>query len=325
MRILTGVQPSGKLHLGNYFSAIHKILNYQEKADLLLFIANLHAITTFSSKENLKENTISAALDLLALGVNPEKTIFWVQSEIPEVTELSWYLSGSITVSQLQLAHSFKDKVAKGFTPGAGLFTYPILMAADILLFSSEKVPVGKDQKQHLEITRDIAERFNAQFGNILTIPEPDIDESTATIPGVDGAKMSKSYKNTIDLFGTEKEIKKAVMSIVSDSKEIAEPKNPDESVIFQIHKLFLNEKETSELRNRYLAGGVGYGDLKKSLLETVMDHFAPFRKKREDLQNDLGYVNSVLNSGKEKAKSIAEKKIKEVRDALGIYPFSIK
>lgn len=209
MKILTGVQPSGKLHLGNYFSAIRKILHYQNKAELMLFIANLHALTTFTSKENLKENTISAALDLLALGVDPDKTVFWIQSDVPEVTELTWYLSQSITVSQLQLAHSFKDKVAKGFVPGAGLFTYPILMASDILLYSADKVPVGKDQKQHLEFARDIAERFNSSYGNTLTVPEPDIDENTATIPGVDGAKMSKSYKNTIDLFGTEKEIKK--------------------------------------------------------------------------------------------------------------------
>ncbi|WP_411823221.1 tryptophan--tRNA ligase [Leptospira sp. 'Mane'] len=322
MKILTGVQPSGKLHLGNYFSAIGKILNYQNKAELMLFIANLHALTTFSSKENLKENTISAALDLLALGVDPDKTTFWIQSDVPEVTELTWYLSQSITVSQLQLAHSFKDKVAKGFVPGAGLFTYPILMASDILLYSADKVPVGKDQKQHLEFTRDIAERFNAGFGNVLTVPEPDIDENTATIPGVDGAKMSKSYKNTIDLFGTEKEIKKAIMSIVSDSKEVAEPKDPDTSIIFQIHSLFLNDEEKKALKTKYESGGVGYGDLKKSLLEQVMNHFEPFRKKRDLLSNDLSYVNETLAKGKTKAQEIARKKIEEVRKALGIYPF---
>jgi tryptophanyl-tRNA synthetase len=193
-------------------------------------------------------------------------------------------------------------------------------MAADILLFSADKVPVGKDQKQHLEFARDIAERFNAQFGNLLVLPEPDIDEKTATVPGVDGAKMSKSYKNTIDLFGSEKEIKKSVMSIVSDSKGIEEPKNPDESVIFQIHTLFLSNTDKQALRQKYLAGGVGYGDLKKSLLETIMDAFAPYRKKREELSSDLSYVRGALSSGRDKAQDIAQKKLKEIRTAIGIY-----
>ncbi|EOQ88503.1 tryptophan--tRNA ligase [Leptospira yanagawae serovar Saopaulo str. Sao Paulo = ATCC 700523] len=322
MRVLTGLQPSGKLHLGNYFSAIKKILDYQSKEELFLFIANLHALTTFRSKEELKEYTLGCAIDLLALGVDPNKTVFWVQSDVPQVTELTWYLSQSITVSQLQLAHSFKDKVAKGFVPGAGLFTYPILMASDILLFSAEKIPVGRDQKQHLEFARDIAERFNTQFGSVLTIPEPDIDENTATVPGVDGAKMSKSYNNTIDFFGTEKEIKKKVMSIVSDSKAIEEPKNPLESVIFQIHSLFLSETEKESQKLKYTNGGIGYGDLKKDLLESVLSHFAPFRSKREELTQNLDYVHSVLKSGKEKAKEVAEKKLNEVRNTLGIYPF---
>ncbi|TGM35084.1 tryptophan--tRNA ligase [Leptospira biflexa] len=322
MRVLTGLQPSGKLHLGNYFSAIKKILDYQSKEELFLFIANLHALTTFRSKEELKEYTMGCAIDLLALGVDPNKTVFWVQSDVPEVTELTWYLSQSITVSQLQLAHSFKDKVAKGFVPGAGLFTYPILMASDILLFSAEKVPVGKDQKQHLEFARDIAERFNTQFGSVLTIPEPDIDENTATVPGVDGAKMSKSYQNTIDFFGTEKEIKKKVMSIVSDSKAIEEPKNPEESVIFQIHSLFLSDTEKESQKQKYTNGGFGYGDLKKDLLESILSHFAPFRSKREELSQNLDYVHSVLKSGKEKAKEVAEKKLDAIRNTLGIYPF---
>lgn len=322
MRVLTGLQPSGKLHLGNYFSAIKKILDYQSKEELFLFIANLHALTTFRSKEELKEYTLGCAIDLLALGVDPNKTVFWVQSEVPQVTELTWYLSQSITVSQLQLAHSFKDKVAKGFVPGAGLFTYPILMASDILLFSAEKVPVGKDQKQHLEFARDIADRFNSQFGSVLTIPEPDIDENTATVPGVDGAKMSKSYNNTIDFFGTEKEIKKKVMSIVSDSKAIEEPKNPEESMIFQIHSLFLSNSEKETQKLKYTNGGFGYGDLKKDLLDAILAHFAPFRSKREELTQNLDYVHSVLKSGKEKAMEVAEKKLDEVRRTLGIYPF---
>ncbi|MDF3821027.1 tryptophan--tRNA ligase [Leptospira sp. 96542] len=321
MRVLTGLQPSGKLHLGNYFSAIRKILEYQSNEELFLFIANLHALTTFTSKENLSQYTLDCAIDLLALGVDPEKTTFWVQSDVPAVTELTWYLSQSITVSQLQLAHSFKDKVAKGFVPGAGLFTYPILMASDILLYSAEKVPVGKDQKQHLEFSRDIAERFNAQFGNVLTIPEPDIDENTATIPGIDGAKMSKSYNNTIDFFGTEKELKKKVMAILSDSKGIEDPKDPDTSIIFQIHSLFLDKEAQNQLRQKYLAGGVGYGDLKKALLEVVFSYFEPYRKKREELAKNLDFVHSSLKNGKEKASAIAESKLNEIRKALGIYP----
>lgn len=322
MRVLTGLQPSGKLHLGNYFSAIKKILDYQSKEELFLFIANLHALTTFRSKEELKDYTLGCALDLLALGVDPNKSVFWVQSDVPEVTELTWYLSQSITVSQLQLAHSFKDKVAKGFVPGAGLFTYPILMASDILLFSAEKVPVGKDQKQHLEFARDIAERFNAQFGPVLTLPEPDIDESTATVPGIDGAKMSKSYNNTIDFFGTEKEIKKKVMAIVSDSKAIEEPKDQDTSIIYQIHSLFLSPSERETQKAKYKQGGFGYGDLKKDLLESILTHFAPFRSKREELTQNLDYVHSVLAKGKEKAKEVAQSKLTEVRKTLGIYPF---
>ncbi|GBF40789.1 tryptophanyl-tRNA synthetase [Leptospira ellinghausenii] len=322
MRVLTGLQPSGKLHLGNYFSAIKKILDYQSKEELFLFIANLHALTTFRSKEELKDYTLGCAIDLLALGVDPNRTVFWVQSDVPQVTELTWYLSQSITVSQLQLAHSFKDKVAKGFVPGAGLFTYPILMASDILLFSAEKVPVGKDQKQHLEFARDIAEKFNSQFGSVLTIPEPDIDENTATVPGVDGAKMSKSYNNTIDFFGTEKEIKKKVMSIVSDSKAIEEPKDPDESIIYQIHSLFLTNSEKESQKQKYKQGGFGYGDLKKDLLESILNHFAPFRSKREELSQNLDYVHSVLKAGKQKAQEVAEQKLSEVRNTLGIYPF---
>lgn len=321
-RVLTGLQPSGKLHLGNYFSAIRKILDYQNSEELFLFIANLHALTTFSTKENLQKFTLDCALDLLALGVDPTKTTFWIQSDVPQVTELTWYLSQSITVSQLQLAHSFKDKVAKGFTPGAGLFTYPILMASDILLFSAEKVPVGKDQKQHLEFARDIAEKFNSQFGDLLVLPEPDIDENTAVVPGIDGAKMSKSYGNTIDFFGSEKEIKKQVMAIKSDSKSIEEPKDPETSVIFQIHSLFLNKEEKEHTKEKYLRGGIGYGDLKKDLLEIVLHHFSIYRSKREELSQNLDYVKSILEAGKAKAQAEAEKKLSEIRSRIGLRIF---
>lgn len=319
MRVLTGLQPSGSLHLGNYFSAIKKILDYQSKEELFLFVANLHSLTTFQSKESLVQYTKDAVLDLLALGVDPKQTVFWIQSEVPEVNELTWILSQCITVPQLQLAHSYKDKVAKGFSPSGGLFIYPILMAADILLFSSEKVPVGKDQKQHLEFARDIAERFNSQFGPAFQLPEPDIAEETAIVPGTDGAKMSKSYKNTINLFDSEKGLKKSIMSIVSDSKGIDEPKDPETSIIFQIHSLFLNKMEKDQLVSEYAKGGKGYGDLKKLLLDQVVATFEPFRKERERLAKEEEFVQEILRQGRDKARSVAATKIKQVRTILGL------
>ncbi len=319
MRVLTGLQPSGSLHLGNYFSAIKKILDYQSKEELFLFVANLHSLTTFQNKESLVQFTNDAVLDLLALGVDPKQTVFWIQSEVPEVNELTWILSQCITVPQLQLAHSYKDKVAKGFSPSGGLFIYPILMAADILLFSSEKVPVGKDQKQHLEFARDIAEKFNSQFGPAFQLPEPDIAEETAIVPGTDGAKMSKSYKNTINLFDSEKGLKKSIMSIVSDSKGIDEPKDPETSIIFQIHSLFLGKNEKEQLSSDYKKGGKGYGDLKKLLLDQVLATFEPFRKERERLAKEEAYVQEVLRQGRDKARSVAATKIKQVRAILGL------
>lgn len=319
MRILTGLQPSGKLHLGNYFSAIRKMLEYQSNNELFLFIANLHSLTTLKDPNLQKSNTYNAVLDLLALGIDPNKTVFWVQSDVPEVTEVTWYLSMAITTSQLSLAHSFKDKTAKGFTPSAGLFNYPILMAADILSYQADKVPVGKDQKQHLEFARDIASRFNSEFGDIFKIPEPDIDENTATVPGVDGAKMSKSYGNTINFFDSEKELKKSVMSIVSDSAGIDEAKDPDASVIFSIYSLFLNKEEKESLKNRFRTPGLRYGDVKKELLEKVLEHFSIYRAKREELISQPELISDILASGKTKAKSAIMPTLEALRTKLGL------
>ncbi|MCB1142466.1 MAG: tryptophan--tRNA ligase [Leptospiraceae bacterium] len=318
-RILTGLQPSGKLHLGNYFSVMRKMIKYQDNFDLFLFIANLHSLTSISSRDDLINNTYDAVADFLALGLDPDKSTFWIQSDVPEVTELTWYLSNYITVNQLSLAHSYKDKISKGLQPNASLFIYPILMAADILAFDSNVVPVGKDQKQHLEFTRDMAGRFNQDYGDVFVIPEPEIDEDSAVIPGTDGQKMSKSYKNTINLFDSEKDLKKAVMSIVSDSAGIDEAKDPDTSTIFAIYSLFLNETETQNLRTRFLTPGLRYGDIKKELLECIMEYFQPYRKKREEIISNKDYIESVLKKGKEKAGWIAQKNLEKVRSALGI------
>lgn len=319
MRILTGVQPSGKLHLGNYFSVIRKLVAYQDKTDLFCFVADLHALTTFTSAKNQTENTYDAVCDFLALGIDPDKSTFWIQSEVPEVTELTWYLSMSITVPKLELAHSYKDKVAKGITPSGGLFFYPVLMAADILAFDSDRVPVGKDQKQHLEYARDIAEKFNAQYGETFKLPDPEIDEETAIVPGVDGAKMSKSYGNTINFFDDEKKLKKSVMGIVTDSAGVDEAKDYEKSVIYAIHSLFLDTEERKALQNRFSTPGTGYGDLKKALLENILDYFGPYRKEREKIAADPAYVKAVMKKGSDKARNTASAILGKVRDRMGI------
>lgn len=325
MRILTGVQPSGKLHLGNYFSVMRKMIEYQNKSDLFCFIANLHSLTTFSGREELNKHTYDAVLDFLALGMDPEKSTFWVQSDVPEVTELTWYLSMCITVSQLNLAHSFKDKTAKGIVPSGGLFYYPVLMAADILLFNSDRVPVGKDQKQHLEFARDIAMKFNQEFGEVFKIPEPEIDEETAIVPGTDGQKMSKSYGNTINIFDSEKAIKKSVMSIISDSAGIDEAKDPDKSVIYSIYSLFLDEKQKEALRNRFLTPGLRYGDIKKELFDRIMEYFSSYRRKRDNLEKNLDYVEELLKKGADKARNAAQPQMKLVREYLSITRVKLK
>ncbi len=318
-RFLTGLQPSGKLHLGNYFGVMKKVLEYQYNYDFYLFIANLHSITTFQDKNTLLENTYSAVCDFLALGLEPKRCTFWIQSDVPEVTEITWYLSMAITHDHLIRAHSYKDKVEKGIHPSVGLFIYPVLMAADILTFDTDVVPVGKDQKQHLEFARDIAETFNRKFGEVFKIPEPEIDEDTAVVLGIDGQKMSKSYNNTINLFDDEKKIKKAVMSIVTDSAGVNDIKDPDSSIIFSIYSLFLDESERRTLRERFLKPGLGYGDLKKELFQKIMDYFAPYREKRNEYLNNLDYVEKILQEGSRKAKELAQTKLKQIRNILGL------
>ena len=318
LRILSGIQPSGKLHLGNYFGMMSRMIEYQKNNDLFCFIVNYHALTTIKDKNILKNNTINAAIDFLALGMDPDKSTFWVQADIPQVAELTWLLSNMTSIGLMERSTSFKDKIDKGFTPHMGLFSYPILMAADILLYGSDIVPVGKDQKQHLEITRDIANRFNNIYGKILVIPEPDIKEETMLIPGVDGQKMSKSYGNTIPIFTEERELKKMVMSIVTNSAGINEPKDKD-TPLFKIYSLFLSSEEKKILSDRYDTPGLRYGDIKKELLERIYDYFSPYRQKREHLLQNLDEVYQTLEHGATKASVVANEYMDKIRKAMGI------
>lgn len=319
MRVLSGIQPSGRLHLGNYFSMMSRMITSQASSDLFCFIASYHAMTTVEKGKDLADGIMQAAVDFLAMGMDPEKSTFWVQSDVPEVTELTWLLSTSITVPQLELAHSYKDKVAQGIVASAGLFTYPVLMAADILLFGSNKVPVGKDQKQHLEIARDICQRFNHRYGEVFVMPEPDILEETALVPGIDGRKMSKSYGNAIYFFAEEKELKKSVMSIVTDSMGVNDPKDPETSVLYQIYSLFLDEKGRVALQDRFRTPGTGYGDLKKELLAQILEHFAPFRKRRAELLAKPDDVRDILRMGAGKARQAGAPFLEKARIATGL------
>ena len=319
MRVLSGIQPSGRLHLGNYFSMMSRMIASQASSDLFCFIASYHAMTTVEKGADLADGILQAAVDFLAMGMDPEKSTFWVQSDVPEVTELTWILSTSITVSQLELAHSYKDKVAQGIIASAGLFTYPVLMAADILLFGAEKVPVGKDQKQHLEITRDICQRFNNRYGEVFVMPAPDILEETALVPGVDGRKMSKSYGNAIYFFAEEKELKKSVMSIVTDSMGVNDPKDPETSVLYQVYSLFLDEAGRASLQDRFRTPGTGYGDIKKELLARILEHFGPYRKRRAELLAKPDDVRDILRMGAAKARKAGAPFLEKARKATGL------
>ncbi len=319
MRVLTGIQSSGTLHIGNYFGAIKPMLELQEKSDLFLFIANYHALTSLKDAEAMKKNTLDAAITFLSLGIDPNKTVFWRQSDVKEVLELYWILSSFTPMGLLERAHSYKDKVAKGIAANHALFSYPVLMAADILLYDAQVVPVGKDQIQHVEITRDIAVKFNNEHGEIFTLPEFKVDENVATIPGVDGAKMSKSYGNTIDLFTTEKQLKKQVGKIITDSTPVEEPKEYENCNIYALCKLFLNEEELATLRDRYRRGGEGHGHFKMYLKEKMWEHFAEAREKKAYYDAHQDEVREILEAGAKRAGSIASEKMKIIRDAVGI------
>src|SRR5256884_7045978 len=319
MRILSGIQPTGILHIGNYFGMMRPAIALQAKGETFYFIADYHALTTIDNPETLRANSRRIALDFLACGLDPEQGALFRQSDVPQVTELTWILSTVTPKALLERAHSYKDKVARGLPASAGLFTYPVLMAADILIYDSDLVPVGKDQKQHLEIARDLAVKMNETFGEIFKLPEPRIQPATETVPGIDGQKMSKSYGNTIDIFGDEKEMRKRVMSIVTDSLAVDAPKDPATSTIFKLYSLVASKDEIADMRQRFVKGGTGYGDFKKQLFEKLWEYFAPMRKRREEILKDKSYIDDVLARGARCADEIANQVMQRARNAVGL------
>lgn len=321
MRFLTGLQPSGQLHIGNYFGAIEPAVRLQEKGEAFYFIANYHAMTTMESAEKLRENTRGLAVDFLACGLNPEKAVFFAQSAVPEVNELAWILSTLCPMGLLERCHSYKDKVAKGFAASHALFAYPALMAADILLYDSDAVPVGKDQKQHLEVTRDLAGKINDAFGEgLLKMPEAIISEATAVVPGLDGQKMSKSYGNTLPIFGEEKPLRKLInKKVVTDATPLEDPKPTENSIILALYKLFATPEQYQAMVDAHHAGGVGYGQFKKDLFEAYWEYFRAAREKREWILSHPEYVDDVLNTGAARAREEAAKVLTRVRKAVGL------
>ncbi|HXI73140.1 MAG TPA: tryptophan--tRNA ligase [Verrucomicrobiae bacterium] len=320
MRILSGIQPSGTLHLGNYFGMMRPAMELQEKGEAFYFIADYHSMTSLFNADERRKNTLDVALDFLACGLDPEKSVFFKQSDVPEVTELAWILSTLTPMSLLEKGHSFKDKSAKGIPVNHGLFAYPVLMAADILIYDSNLVPVGQDQKQHVEMTRDIAIKFNEAYGQTFVIPEPQIRGETAKVPGLDGEKMSKSYGNTLEIFGEEKPLRKKIMGVKMDSRTPEEPKpDADQNLAIQLLKLVADAGAAKELEDRLRAGGLGYGDLKKALFENYWNYFADARKKRAELAANLNYVNCVLADGATKARALAQTVLKRARKNCGL------
>jgi tryptophanyl-tRNA synthetase len=319
MRILSGIQPSGALHLGNYFGMMKPAIELQERGDAFYFIADLHALTTVQDAKALRTNVHELALDFIACGLDPARAVFFRQSDVPAVTELTWILSTVTPMGLLERCHSFKDKTARGIAASHALFSYPVLMAADILLYESDLVPVGKDQKQHLEVTRDIAVKMNETFGGIFKLPEPVIREETAVVPGLDGAKMSKSYNNTVELFAPENVLRKKIMGIKTDSTPVEAPKPVENSVILSLYKLVASAADYADMEAVFRNGGVGYGDLKKQLFSGIWEYFAPFRSRREELASDPGHVERVLLDGARKASDVAAKVLHRTRQAVGI------
>jgi len=319
MRILSGIQPSGVLHIGNYFGMMRPAIELQKEGETFYFIADYHALTSVRNPEALRENSRRVALDFLACGLDPERAALFRQSDVPQVTELAWILSTVAPMGLLERAHSYKDKLARGLASTVGLFGYPVLMAADILIYDSDAVPVGKDQKQHIEITRDLAVKINETYGQVFKLPEPRINPDTQVVPGLDGQKMSKSYGNNIDIFGDEKETRKRVMSIVTDSVPVEEPKDPERSTIIQLYSLFASKDELAAMRERFKKGGTGYGDFKKELFEKLWEYFSPMRKRREEILRDKNYIDNVLARGAKRANEIADQVMSRVRGAVGL------
>ena len=319
MRILSGIQPSGALHIGNYFGMMRPAVALQTEGEALYFVADYHALTSLRDPEMLRANSRRVALDFLACGLNADRATLFRHSDVPQVTELAWVLSTVAPMGLLERAHSYKDKLARGMSPNVGLFSYPVLMAADILIYDSDVVPVGKDQKQHIEITRDLAVKMNETYVQIFKLPEPRIQPATETVSGIDGQKMSKSYGNNIDIFGDEKEMRKRVMSIVTDSLAVDAPKDPATSTIFQLYSLVASKDETVDMRERFVKGGTGYGDFKKQLFEKLWEYFAPMRTRREEILKDKSYIDDVLARGAKRANETANQVMDRVREAVGL------
>jgi tryptophanyl-tRNA synthetase len=320
LRILSGVQPSARLHIGNYFGAVKQHIALQDEGHCFYFIADYHALTTTQDPVTLRERTLDVALDYLALGLDPERAVFFRQSDVPEVTELAWVLATVTNMGLLERAVSYKEKVEKGIEASVGLFTYPVLMAADILMYRSDLVPVGKDQVQHIEMTQDMAGKFNRAYREVFPIPNFRLDKESK-VPGTDGQKMSKSYGNTIEIFAEGKPLRKSVMGIVTDSSTVADPKDPTRCTVFALYSMFATEEEKAALAARYRAGGMGYGEAKQALLEKIDGYFGPFRERRKELVRDVDYVEGVLRRGAERARAEARQTMGLVREAVGMKP----
>jgi tryptophanyl-tRNA synthetase len=320
MRTLTGIQPSGALHIGNYFGAMRPAIDAQSRGECFYFIADYHSMTSLFDAAERRKHTLAVALDWLACGLDPKKSVFWRQSDVPQVAELMWILGTLTPMGLLERAHSYKDKIAKGISPNFGLFAYTVLMAADILLFDTNRVPVGKDQQQHLEITRDIAIKFNLAYGETLVVPEAEIRDELAVVPGLDGEKMSKSYGNTIDIFGEEKATRKKIMGIVMDSRPPAEPKpDAEKNIAIRLLKLVAPAEVAADYEQRLRAGGLGYGDLKKALFEHYWSHFAAARARRAELAANLDHVEAILRDGQQRAHAVASVVLQRARKASGL------
>ena len=318
--IVSGIQPSGNLHLGNYFGAVQQFIQFIEEGhECYYFLANYHALTSLRDPKRLLELTRSTAADYLALGLDPERCSIYLQSDLPEVCELQWLLSTVTPMGLLERCHAYKDKIQQGLSADHGLFAYPVLQAADILIVRANHVPVGQDQKQHIEVTRDIAQYFNNSYGELFTIPEPFIPESVATVPGRDGRKMSKSYNNAIELFASEEDIRQQIFSIVTDSASIEDPKDPENSVLYAILKLFCDSETQASWADRFRTGGLGYGEVKKEIFNLFMDTFGPARRRRQELENQPEYLDEILQRGVNQARNTASPLVKQVRDAVGI------
>jgi tryptophanyl-tRNA synthetase len=319
LRVLSGIQPSGRLHIGNYFGAIRQQLEMQVNHSCFYFIADFHALTSNPKPADIADYTLNVAMDYIALGLDTNKTVFWRQSDVPEVTELAWLLSCVTPKALLERCTSYKDKIAQGLNPNQGLFSYPVLQAADILIYNSDLVPVGADQKQHIEITRDIAGFFNNTYGETFVLPKDYIIESVAVVPGIDGRKMSKSYGNTIEIFEPESSVKKKVMKIVTDSTPVELPKDPEKCNVFALLKLVASQQELAEWESKYRKGGMGYGEAKKRLAELLIEYFKPYRQKRAELENNIGYLKEILHDGARKAKVVAAETLARARKAVGL------